>query len=115
MRLSRTTTAARSGPARPVHEGPSRSKRIEQARGAPAPGFIPGPAVGGPTPYNCGQVNSNGDLGFWSKCGQKLKRCWTDTSGAVGGMFTPGQGRCAFQSDHCLDLFASPVSNPFYF
>ncbi len=83
----------------------------------------PGAPVGGlpvnpfttPTPYNCGQVNSNADEGFWSRCGQKLKRCWTDTSGAVGGMFQPGQGRTPFQSDHCLDVFASPVTNPFYF
>jgi hypothetical protein len=83
----------------------------------PPPPFAPGAAVGPPpgfagaTPYNCGQVNSNADLGFWSSLGQKLKQCWTDTTGAVAG----GQGRSALQSDHCLDMFASPVTNPFYF
>jgi hypothetical protein len=81
----------------------------------PPPGAIPAPGIGGPftgpTPYNCGQVNSNADLGFWSRCGQKLRHCWDDTTGAVTG----GQGRSAFQSDHTLDMFASPVTNPFYF
>jgi hypothetical protein len=80
--------------------------------GAPVP--IGGPYTG-PTPYNTGQVNSNADLGFWSSVGQFFKRCWGDTTGAVGGIMQPGQGRSAFQSDHTLDVFASPVSNPFYF
>jgi hypothetical protein len=82
--------------------------------GTPPSGILPGPFAG-PTPYNCGQVNSNGDLGFWGKCGQWFKRSWGDTSGAVGEMFQPGQGRSPFQSDHTLDVFASPVTNPFYF
>jgi hypothetical protein len=79
----------------------------------PAPGAIP--ALPDQTPYNCGQVNSNADLGFWSKCGQHLRHCWTDVTGSVGGVFQPAQGRTAFASDHCFDVFASPVSNPFYF
>jgi hypothetical protein len=81
------------------------------------PGVPPGAPVGpftGPTPYNCGQVNSNADLGFWSNLGQMFKRCWGDTTGAVGGVMQPGQGRNPFQSDHTLDVFASPVTNPFY-
>jgi hypothetical protein len=79
-----------------------------------APPTIGGPYTG-PTPYNTGQVNSNADLGFWSGMGQFFKRCWGDTAGAVGGIMQPGQGRSAFQSDHTLDVFASPVTNPFYF
>jgi hypothetical protein len=80
--------------------------------GAAVPG--PPPGIAGPTPYNCGQVNSNGDLGFWGRFGQHLKQCWTDTTGGVGGMFATGQGQTPFQSDHTLDFFASPVTNPFY-
>jgi hypothetical protein len=85
----------------------------------PPPPFPGGPPIGapytGPTPYNTGQVNSNADLGFWSGIGQFFKRCWGDTTGAVGGVFQPAQGRSPFQSDHTLDVFASPVTNPFYF
>ena len=81
--------------------------------GAPPVGAPIGPFTG-PTPYNCGQVNSNADLGFWSNLGQMFKRCWGDTTGAIGGLTQPGQGRNAFQSDHTLDFFASPVTNPFY-
>jgi hypothetical protein len=86
----------------------------------PPPAFIPGgPVAGGggagpftgATPYNCGQVNSNGDLGFWSRCGQNLRRCFGDTT----GVFAPSQGRNPLQSDHTMDFFASPVTNPFYF
>ena len=58
---------------------------------------------------------SNADLGFWSGVGQFFKRCWDDTTGAIGGVTQPGQGRGLFQSDHTLDVFASPVTNPFYF
>jgi hypothetical protein len=86
--------------------------------GAAIPSPVPGVPVApynGADPYKCGEVNSNADLGFWSRCGQRLKHCFGDTSGAVGGMFQTGQGRNPFQSDHCFDEFASPVSNPFYF
>ncbi len=79
----------------------------------PVPPTMP-PGLAGPTPYNCGQVNSNGDLTFWGRCGERLKHCWSDMTGAAGGLFAAGQGRNLFQSDHTLDFFASPVSNPFY-
>ncbi len=82
--------------------------------GGPVPGGATGPFTG-PTPYNCGQANSNADLGFWSHCGENLRRLFTDTTGAIGGAFAPTQGRNVLQSDHTLDFFASPVTNPFYF
>ena len=90
----------------------------------PPPPAFPGGPGGPPTaiavapgtdPYNCGIVNSDADKGFFSKCGQRFRRCWTDVSGGVTGIFQPAQGRSAFQSDHCFDNFISPVTNPFYF
>lgn len=86
----------------------------------PGGGVVPPPAPGAPSPFECGTVNTNADQGgFWSRCGNKLRRAWDGLSGGVSGgyneIFTPGQGRNALQSDHCFDYFISPVSNPFFF
>jgi hypothetical protein len=93
----------------------------------PPPPPLPGapPAIsappGTPNAFDCGTVNSNADQGsFWGRCGNKLRRTWTDVTGGVTGatntILQPGQGRTAFQSDHCFDtVFISPVSNPFFF
>jgi hypothetical protein len=97
----------------------------------PPPGatLIPntaGPAVfpGGPVAtvrpneeaYNCGLVTSNADTGgFWSRCGDGLKRCWSDMTGAVTGGVACMQNRGLFQSDHEFDAFISPVTNPVFF
>jgi len=88
----------------------------------------PPPGVGGPIPpgvgvvpgeeaYNSGVVNSNADLTWWSRFGQRIERCWDDVTSGIGGFgaAAPGSTRSRFQSDHCFDTFASPVSNPFYF
>ncbi len=84
------------------------------AGGGPVSGG--GPISGGPDPYSCAPVNNDADLGgFWSKCNDKLKRCWGDTTTAVGGVFTAQNGRNPFQSDVKCFHFISPVSNPFYF
>ncbi|MCI0682045.1 MAG: hypothetical protein L0Y71_08075 [Gemmataceae bacterium] len=91
----------------------------------PGPGFG-GPAVfpGGPAPgpvglgvgeeaYNSGVVVGNADLGgFWTRMGDKFKRCWSDMTYAIDGGVG---GRAMFQSDHCFDSFISPVSNPVFF
>ena len=91
--------------------------------GAGAPGFgnpavFPG-APGAPPPgpgaeaYNCGVVNNNADMGgFWTRTGDKFKRCWSDITSSV----TEGYGnRTLFQSDHDFDRFISPVSTPVFF
>jgi hypothetical protein len=93
--------------------------------GPSGPGAFGGPAVfpGGPPvgavvgpgaeAYNCGVVNNNADLGgFWARCGDRLKRCWTGVTGTVADGFS---SRTLFQSDHEFDCFISPVSNPIYF
>jgi hypothetical protein len=49
--------------------------------------------------------------GFWSKFCDKFKGCWDDVAGSVKS----GGSGARFQSDHKFDVFASPVSNPFYF
>ena len=82
------------------------------------PGGPAGPA--GPTrglgageeAYNSGIVNNNADLGgFFTRAGDKFKRCWTDVTDSVTGI----GGRRSFQSDHEFDSFISPVSNPVFF
>jgi hypothetical protein len=71
----------------------------------PPAGAIP---VAPTDPYNCGVVTqpppaNNGFLGgFFNK-----------VQNVIGG--NGSSGRCWFQSDHCFDNFASPVTNPFLF
>lgn len=87
----------------------------------PFPGAPAGPAAFPASPagvdaYNKGMPNSDGDLGgFWSRVGDKFRRCWDDVSGGVGGAFQGGARRQPFQSDHEFDYFTSPVTNPFFF
>jgi hypothetical protein len=75
----------------------------------PPPGAIP---VGPSDPYNCGVVTqppppaSNGFLGGVNNFFSKVQN-------AIGG--NGSSGRSWFQSDHCFDNFASPVTNPFLF
>lgn len=85
----------------------------------PPPGgpavFPGGPGLGRPgeEAYNCGIVNNNADQGnFFTRTGEKFRRCWGDTSDAVRGAYS---NRTLFQSDHEFDCFISPVSNPVYF
>ena len=81
--------------------------------GSPPP-VAPGP--GGANLYNTGAVNSDADLGsWWSRCGDKLRRCWDDISGNASGAFQSTPNRQMFQSDHAFDVFSSPVTNPFFF
>ena len=63
--------------------------------------------------YNCGIVNNDADLGgFWSRRGDKFRRCWTDMSGAVPA--APAASG-AVPERPLLRRFISPVTNPFYF
>jgi hypothetical protein len=110
---------------RPIFRGQSPDMPAVTVPPPPPPGGFGGPAVfpGGPAAapirggtnaeaYNCGLVTSNADLGgFWSRCGDHLKHCWTDVCGAVTGT----GGHHLFQSDHEYDWFISPVSNPIFF
>ena len=96
--------------------------RAQGADPAPPPPPPPPPGMGGPiAPYggpnpgeegfNCGVANTpKAGGGFWSKFCDHAKGCWEDVTGSV----TKG-GTGGFQSDHKFDVFASPVSNPFYF
>ena len=107
-------------------EPPPRVVRGQITEPPPPPQFIPG--AGGPpvfvTPggagstelYNRGAVTHDGDLGgFWSRAGDKLKRCWDDVSGGASGAFQSTPTHQMFQSDHRFDVFSSPVTNPFFF
>jgi hypothetical protein len=81
----------------------------------PGGGIGPAPSISGPDAYNKGVVNNDSGLGgFWTRTGDKFKRCWDDVSGGVSGAFQGGK-RQPFQSDHEYDYFTSPVTNPFFF
>jgi hypothetical protein len=81
--------------------------------GAPAPVFGP---IGGADAYNSGVVNNDADLGgFWTRVGDKARRCWDDVTGSASGVFQPGPNRSMFQSDREFDRFVSPMTNPIYF
>ena len=88
----------------------------------PPPGAPVGPPAGsvplvpGATsePYNCGVVTQPPAAapggGFWQSCRDWLHGC--------KNLFSSDQTtgtRCKFQSDHCFDMFASPITNPFLF
>lgn len=80
----------------------------------PAGPSAPGRGLGaGEEAYNCGLINNDADLGgFWTRTGDKMKRCWSDITGAIDSGIG---GRNRFQSDHEFDNFISPVSNPVFF
>jgi hypothetical protein len=99
--------------------------RVVRGQMPPPPAF---PGSGGPsvfpTPggsgsadaYNKGVVNNDADLGgFWTRTGDKFKRCWDDITGGVGGAFQGGAKRQVFQSDRDFEVFTSPMTNPFFF
>lgn len=107
-------------------EAPPRMVRGQIGEPPPPPQFIPGaggPPVfvtpggpGGADMYNRGVVTHDGDLGgFWSRAGDKFKRCWDDVSGGASGAFQSTPDHQMFQSDHRFDVFSSPVTNPFFF
>ncbi len=119
--VSYTSTPEREGhyePLTPVNAGILvRGQSAEPAPPPPPPpppGFGGAPAaVAGPNPaeeaYNCGVANTaTSGGGFLSKFCDKFKGLWGDVTGGAAG-------RTPFQSDHHFDVFASPVSNPFYF
>src|ERR1051325_375016 len=102
--------------------------RVVRAQAPDGPPPPPPPFPGGgptvyPTPpaeggrlFNTGAINNDSDLGtFWVRVGDKFKRCWDDVSGGAAGAFQSTPGRKVFQSDHCFDVFASPVTTPFFF
>ncbi len=103
---------------------PSEPRVVRGQIGEPAIPPPPFPGGGGtvaPVPssadlYNKGMVNNDADLGgFWTRTGDKFRRCWEDVSGGVGGAFQTTPQRAMFQSDHEFDVFTSPVTNPFFF
>lgn len=99
--------------------------RVVRAQAPPPPPAFPGPGGApapytpvppGTNPYDFGVVNNNADLGgFWSRCGDRMKRCWGDVTGSFGDAFRPGANRSMLQSDCEFQVFSSPVTNPFYF
>ncbi len=75
--------------------------------GTPVPGINPGEEA-----FNCGVANTpRAGGGFFSKLCDGCAGVWKDVTGSV----KHGGSGAAFQSDHKFDVFASPVSNPFYF
>jgi len=94
--------------------------RAQAADPVPPPPPPPPAGFGGTAPgvnpaeeaFNCGVANQpNAGGGFWSGFCDKFKGIFNDFTGSV----KEGGNRSLFQSDHKFDVFASPVSNPFYF
>ncbi|MBI2803524.1 MAG: hypothetical protein HYX68_00895 [Planctomycetes bacterium] len=84
--------------------------------GSGAPPVFPTPGASGADIYNRGMPNNDADLGsFWTRTGDKLRRCWDEVIGGAGEAFQSGPNRSPFQSDHRFDVFTSPVSNPYFF
>lgn len=105
----------------PLPESSAVQPRVVRGQIPPPPAF-PGstappvyPAPGGPAGvdmYNKGVVNNDSDLGgFWTRTGDRLKRCWDEVTGGASSAF---QGQHMFQSDTRFQGFASPVTNPFF-
>ena len=106
---------------RPVGIQPPAVVRGQIGEPPPPPAF-PGAGAGPAFPppaanmYNQGVVNNDSDLGgFWTRFGDKTKRCWDEITGNAAGAFQSGAGRQPFQSDHDFDVMSSPISNPFFF
>lgn len=74
----------------------------------PTSGPMPPPPPPGAVPINQG-VETGQPLrhSFWDRCKEFCNGCCGDRASA--------SGHCLFQSDHCFDYFASPVTNPFLF
>ncbi|HWG44718.1 MAG TPA: hypothetical protein VN688_18225 [Gemmataceae bacterium] len=73
----------------------------------PTSGPMPAPPPPGDVPVNQGIIIDKPlQHSFWDKC----KGYFTQ-----GGERASASGHCLFQSDHCFDYFASPVTNPFLF
>lgn len=119
--LGRPTPLSSSSSFEPIRPVSTEAPRIVRGQGPPPPPAFPGapgPAVF-PTPagdidaYNKGMVNNNADLGgFWTRTGDKFRRCWDEVT---GGASTAFQGGNLFKSDTRFQNFASPVTNPFFF
>jgi hypothetical protein len=77
----------------------------------PPPPFTGDLGGGSNEAYNCGQtaVSKSGG-GLFAQTQEAV----AGIPGTVGGWFNTG-GRNFLQSDHCFDVFSSPVTNPFYF
>jgi hypothetical protein len=107
----------------PSDDAPTVAPRVVRGQMPPAPPPFPGSAgppvfptpggAGSADMYNKGVVTSDADLGgFWTRTGDKFKRCWDDITGGAQDAF---KGDQMFRSDTAFQNFASPVTNPFYF
>jgi hypothetical protein len=89
---------------------PPTTHTVNQPPDAPPPptsGPMPPPPPGA-GPLNQGAViDKPMQHSFWDRCKEFCTNGGSDRASA--------SGRCLFQSDHCFDYFASPVTNPFLF
>ncbi|HTU20458.1 MAG TPA: hypothetical protein VMG10_20505 [Gemmataceae bacterium] len=79
-----------------------------EAAPPPTSGPMPPPPPPGAVPINQGAVIDKPlQHSIWDRCKELCQIGCGDRASATG--------RCLFQSDHCFDDFASPVTNPFLF
>jgi hypothetical protein len=93
----------------PPDPPPSRHTALQAPDAVPPPtsGPMPPPPPPGDIGLNQGVVIDKPlQHSFWDKCKGVFHQ---------GGDRASASGRCLFQSDHCFDYFASPVTVPFLF
>jgi hypothetical protein len=101
-----------------------RAQSIDPTFGPPPIAAVPPPPpppplglpanAGSDEKYNCAvkaNCSSGGGPGFFDQARDTV----TGIPQSIGGIFQGDSNRALFQSDHCFDVFCSPVSNPFYF
>ena len=94
----------------PPPDPPPSTHTVLQPDSVPPPtsGPMPPPPPPGDASLNQGVVIDKPlQHSFWDRC--------KEFCGCGGGDRASASGRCLFQSDHCFDYFASPVTNPFLF
>ena len=94
----------------PPSDAPTTHTVLQPPEAAPPPtsGPMPPPPPPGEVPINQGAVIDKPlQHSFWDRCKEFCQVGGSDRASA--------SGRCLFQSDHCFDYFASPVTNPFLF
>jgi hypothetical protein len=107
--LSSPATGPGSAPP-PADSSPTLHTALQPPIAAPPSNSGPLPPLPPPSdaPFNQGlDPDKPMQHSFWDRCKDYLH--------CGGGDRASASGRCLFQSDHCFDYFASPVTNPFLF
>jgi hypothetical protein len=107
---TKSSSSSYAPPPPPPDPPPTMHTVLQPPDAAPPPtsGPMALPPPPGDAPLNQGVLLDKPlQHSFWDRC--------KDVFNCGGGDRASASGRCIFQSDHCFDYFASPVTNPFLF